>query len=262
MMINIIKAEIKRLTKSKGFWFSLGLFIFIYALCIFMQNSAQTASTYATSPSAGEPGFYVSIDAVVKTLNTFATMFGHSFGTLILGIYLAIFVCNEYSSGYIKNIITLSHGRIANIISKMIIATIIDLMIIVISYAVAFILGNLIVTGFTIEPVNIIVKYAFIMFVMTLALLSLIIFVTVLLRNKIIGIIIILLISSGMLQSFLISFFDLIHMSFLSQYTLSSFFLNTALVSGNDYIKVIGISVFYAVVYMTSSVMIMSKRDI
>ena len=105
---------------------------------------------------------------------------------------------------YIKNIITLSHGRIANIISKMIIATIIDLMIIVISYAVAFILGKLIVTGFTIEPVNIIVKYAFIMFVMTLALLSLIIFVTVLLRNKIVGIIIILLISSGMLQSCLI----------------------------------------------------------
>ena len=108
-MINIIKSEMKRLLKSKGFWFSLMIFILVYVISIFMQVSSQQLGIFDSTQKIPEPGFYIAIDVVVKSLNSFATMFGHSFGTLILGIYFVIFISQEYSSGYIKNIVTLAH---------------------------------------------------------------------------------------------------------------------------------------------------------
>ncbi len=261
-MINMIKSDIKRLLKSKGFWFSLVIFIFIYVISIFMQTSAQETGTFSPTNSAPEPGFYISIDIVVKSLNSFATMFGHSFGTLILGIYLAIFVCNEYSSGYIKNVVTLPNGRLTIIISKIVVAAFIDFIIILLCYGIGLILGHILIDGFIVESMDVLLKSSTVMFVMTLALFSLIIVITTVFRNKIAGIILVLLISSGMLQPFLTSLFDFIHLSFLSEYTLSSLFLNSALVEENNIIKVIFTSLCYVIVYNAISIAITQKRDI
>lgn len=261
-MMNIIKSEIKRLLKNKGFYLSLAIFILIYILSIFMQISAQEGNAFHSTNSVPEPGLYISIDIVVKSLNSFATMFGHSFGTLILGIYLAIFVCNEYSSGYIKNIATLSNGRLAIIISKIIAAIFIDLIIIFLCYGIGFILGNILIDGFVVEPMGVILKSSFVMFVMSLALFSLVIAVTTLFRNKIAGIILVFLISSGMLQPFFTSLFDLLNLSFLSEYTLSSLFLNSDWIVENELFKIILTSFFYIIVYNIVSITILQKRDI
>ncbi|MEJ8737952.1 ABC transporter permease [Erysipelotrichaceae bacterium HCN-30851] len=261
-MFNIIKSEIKRLLKSKGFWTSLVIFILIYVISIFMQTTAQETDMFYSTNSVPEPGFYISVDVVVKSLNSFATMFGHSFGTLVLGIYLAIFVCSEYSSGYIKNIATLSNGRLAVIISKIVVSAFIDLIIILLCYGIGFILGSILIDGFVVESIQIILKSSAVMFIISLALFSLIIAITAIFRNRIAGIILVLLISSGMLQPFFTSLFDLINLSFLSEYTLSSLFLNSALVEENNLIKVILTSFFYIIVYNVISICIMQKRDI
>ena len=79
-MLNIIKSEITRLLKSKGFWVSLGIFIFIYIVCIVMQTSTQNTSNFNSTNIINEPGFYIQVDTVVKSLNGYATTFGHSFG--------------------------------------------------------------------------------------------------------------------------------------------------------------------------------------
>lgn len=261
-MLNIIKSEIKRLLKSKGFWFSLTIFILIYIICIFMQTSAQESGIFYSTNSTPEPGFYISVDAVVKSLNSFVTKFGHSFGALVLGIYLAIFVCNEYSSGYIKNIATLSNGRLGVIISKIVVAAFIDLIIILLCYGIGFILGNILIDGFVAESIEVILKSSAVMFVMNLALFSLVIAITTVFRNRIAGIILVFLISSGMLQPFFTSLFNLINLSFLSEYTLSSLFLNSDLVEENELIKVVLTSFFYIIVYNAVSIGITQKRDI
>ena len=181
---------------------------------------------------------------------------------IILGIYLAIFVCNEYSSGYIKNIATLSNGRLAVIISKIVVAAVIDLIIILLCYGIGFILGNLLIDGFVIESIGVILKSSAVMFVMSLALFSLVIAITTVFRYRVAGIILVLLISSGMLQPFFTSLFDLVNLSFLSEYTLSSLFLNSALVKENEFVKVILTSFLYIVIYNGISIGITQKRDI
>lgn len=261
-MINIMKSDINRLFKSKGFWFSLGIFIIISISTILLLISAQNSSMMNSSDGSLNITASMSIKAVLKNSNSFATLFGHSFGSLVLGIYLAIFVCNEYSSGYIKNIATLSNGRIAIIISKVVVAAIIDLIIILLSYILGFILGNVLVDKFVVDSLDVILKSSLVMFVMTLALFSIVIVITTLFRNKIAGIILVLLISSGMLQPFFTSLFDIINLTFLSDYTLTSLFQNTALVEENIFIRVILASIFYIIVYNSISIGISLKRDI
>ena len=100
------------------------------------------------------------------------------------------------------------------------------------------------------------------MFVMSLALFSLVIAITTVFRNRVAGIILVLLISSGMLQPFFTSLFDLVNLSFLSEYTLSSLFLNSALVKENEFVKVILTSFLYIVIYNGISIGITQKRDI
>lgn len=261
-MINIIKADIIRLFKSKSFYLSLGVFIFIYIICIFMQNATQSSEIFDASQKTSEPGFYIAVDGVVKSLNSFAIIFGHSFGVLILGIYLSSFVYNEYSSGYIKNIATLSHGRVASVISKIAAAIIIDVIIIILCYGIGFLLGNILIKNFEIESINVIFKSIIAMFCLSLALFSLIIFITILFKNKAAGIILLFFISSGMLLPFITALLEIINLSSLSQYSLSSLFLNTATIEGNELIKIILISFFYAIFYNTLSVGILQKRDI
>ncbi len=269
-MFNIIKSEIKRLFKSKGFWLSIAIFILIYSLCIFMLLTSQENGVLPKTSAKPESEFYLSFEftfrsstqIIVKSLNSFATTFGHSLGSLILGIYLAIFVCNEYSSGYIKNIATLPNGRLALVVSKIAVAVFIDLIIILLSYGIGFILGNLLIDGFIIESIGLILKSSAVMFIMSLALFSMLIAITSVFRSRVAGIILVLLISSSMLQPLFASLFDLVNLSFLSKYTLSYFFLNGSLVNENEFIRVILISLLYTIIYNGVSIGIIQKRDI
>ncbi|WP_296877630.1 ABC transporter permease, partial [Thomasclavelia sp.] len=126
-MINIVKSDIVRMLKSKSFWITLVAFLSLFVAIIFMQNSSQNGTVFDATNGGREEGLYITIDTIVKSLNSFVTTFGYSFGLLFLGIYLSIFICNEYSSGYIKNIATLNNGRISIIVAKIVVAIVLIL---------------------------------------------------------------------------------------------------------------------------------------
>lgn len=261
-MLNIIKSEITRLLKSKGFWVSLGIFIFIYIVCIVMQTSTQNTSNFNSTNIINEPGFYIQVDTVVKSLNGYATTFGHSFGVLILGIYLSLFVCHEYSSGYVKNVAILPNGRNAMIISKVAVSIIMSLVILFICYSLSFILGNILIEGFEIESLSIIIKSIIIMFLLSMAMFSLIIFVSTLFKNKTAGIILLFLIASGMLFPFINGILEFVHLSNLAKYSLSYLFTNIISYNNSTMIKIIFISIIYIIVYTIISIKIIQKRDL
>ena len=78
-MINMTKAEIKRLFKSKGFLISIFIFIFI-SLALMMLSSESEAAVKSMS----ENGFHLSVTIVPKTINSYALSFGISFGVLTM----------------------------------------------------------------------------------------------------------------------------------------------------------------------------------
>ena len=260
-MFNIIKADNTRLLKSKSFWITLGFFAILFIGIMYMQNTANKEFINTTN-SGKEAGFYITVDFVIKSLNSFVTIFGYPFGTLFLGIYLSIFVCNEYSSGYIKNIVTLDEGRVGIVLAKAAVACVITILILVITYGLGFSLGNIIIDRFKIDSINEILKSIGIMFLLSMAMFSLIIFTSTLFKSKVAGIIVAFLVISGMSSRFINSFFDLIHLSFLSEYTLSHFSNVYVSAQGDVLIKMIVMCIIYILVYNILSIAVLSKRDL
>ena len=85
-MLNMIKAETKRLIKSKGFWISVLIYILVFITCFYMQLSAEQSTSFVDEGISKEPGFYISVDASIKSLNQLVQTFGFGFGSLVLGI--------------------------------------------------------------------------------------------------------------------------------------------------------------------------------
>lgn len=262
IMINIVKSDIVRMLKSKSFWITLVAFLSLFVAIIFMQNSSQNGTVFDATNGGREEGLYITVDTIVKSFNSFVTTFGYSFGLLFLGIYLSIFICNEYSSGYIKNIATLNNGRISIIIAKIVVAIVLILLMLVSCYGLSFVVGMMIVDGFEIETITTIFKSILTMFLHALATFSLITFVATLFKSKVAAIIVNFLIASGMLLPVINTVFDLLNVSFLSKYTLTHFLMTFDLLTGDVLVKMMIVCIVYILVYNILSVIIISKRDL
>ena len=255
-MIDMIKAEIKRLYKSKGFY--IATLIFVIAVLAFMQLSYQSERTVQ---SMSETGIQLSITAVPKTLNSYVASFGISFGVLVMGIYLSGFVCQEYSTNFIKNTVTQKNGRVSVVLSKTVIALLFSITMIVLSYIVSWLYGSLLLDNFMIESITEIIKTIVLLFFINMAIFSLVIFIATLSKNQAIGIIILFLVASGMLLPVLQNICQAVNMAGLATYTLSYFF-DTLLLNMEDmYLKIILMCTFYIFVYNTLGILILKKRN-
>ncbi|MCH4286393.1 MULTISPECIES: ABC transporter permease [Bacillota] len=261
-MLNMIKAETKRLIKSKGFWISVLIYILVFITCFYMQLSAEQSTSFVDEGISKEPGFYISVDASIKSLNQLVQTFGFGFGSLVLGIYFTSFVCSEYTSGYIKNTAVLEGGRKAVILSKIMVALVISFIILALNYLIGWILGICFIDNFMINPVQEIFIDFSMMLLLMCALFSLIIFLSTIFHNKTFGIVLLFLIASGMLQPFLDSIFNLLHISFASEYTLSYFFSTILPVSGPVVSHAFMMSIAFILVYNIGSAIVLQKTDI
>ena len=118
------------------------------------------------------------------------------------------------------------------------------------------------IEGFDIESLSIILKCIIIMFLLSMAMFSLIIFVSTLFKNKTAGIILLFLIASGMLFPFINGILEFVHLSNLAKYSLSYLFTNIISYNNSTMIKTIFISIIYIIVYTIISIKIIQKRDL
>ncbi|MBS5113623.1 MAG: ABC transporter permease [Coprobacillus cateniformis] len=255
-MINMAKAEIKRLFKSKGFLISIFIFIFI-SLALMMLSSESEAAVKSMS----ENGFHLSVTIVPKTINSYALSFGISFGVLTMGIYLSHFICHEYNTNYIKNTVTQNNGRISVILSKTVIALIFSFITIILSYGVSLLYGTLLLDKFIIESIPEILKTIVLLFFISMAAFSLAIFVSTLSKNQAIGIIVLFLVASGMILPVIQNICQIMNISEVATYTLSYFFDILSVDIKNMYLKIISMCTIYILVYNILSVFILRKRD-
>ena len=285
-MFNMIKAETKRLFKSKSFLVAIGIYLFICAFCLYASISVQSQSIDSPAPKESinstqenGVGLYISIDTnefqegmndgmnstedtLPMSLNEIVKNLSISVGVLVFGIYLISFICNEYSSGYIKNTVMLEGGRSSVIISKLVVSAIISLLVIIFNYIACAIIGKIFLDDFIIESPKKLISCASIIFILSLALYSLVIFICTVTRNKVTSIITFFLIVSDICTSLLSKIFDLLHIPSAINYTLT-YFLNASSDIYRDFaIRILYMSIIYILVYNIFSVIILKKRDI
>lgn len=259
-MFNLIKADIARLLKSRSLWITLGSFALLFIAIIYMQGMANSELVNAAG-SGKSSGFYISVDMVVASLSSFVSLFGFPFGILFLGIYLSSFICSEYSSGYIKNIASLSKGRTGVLLAKAAVSALLACFLLAICYVLSFLAGSILIEGFAIEPVKELLRSFSVMFLLAMATFSLLSFICTACKSKIAGSILIFLVASGMLSPFLNSLFNLLHVPFLSEYTLSHFFMVFDSVQGEALFRLMAMCIFYILVYNILSMLILRRRD-
>lgn len=291
-MFNMIKAETKRLFKSKSFLVAVGIYLFICGLCFYALTSMQYQSIDSQAPKesinstqengvgfSNESGLYISIgtnefeegmndgmnsieNTLPISLNEIVKEFSISLGILVFGIYLISFICNEYSSGYIKNTVMLEGGRSSVIISKLAIATIISFLVIIFNYIAGAIIGNIFLDNFIIESPKKLISFASIIFILSLALYSLIIFICTFTRNKVISIVTFFLMATDMITPLLSKIFDLLHIPSAINYTLTYFLSASSDIDRDFAIRILYMSIIYILVYNIFSLIILKKRDI
>ena len=285
-MFNMIKAETKRLFKSKSFLVAIGIYLFICAFCLYASISVQSQSIDSPAPKESinstqenGVGLYISIDTnefqegmndgmnstedtLPMSLNEIVKNLSISVGVLVFGIYLISFICNEYSSGYIKNTVMLEGGRSSVIISKLVVSAIISLLVIIFNYIASAIIGNIFLDNFIIESPKKLISFACIIFILSLALYSLVIFICTVTRNKAISIVTFFLIATGIITPLLIKIFGLLHIPSAINYTLTYFFNASPNICSYFAIRILYMSIIYILLYNIFSVIILKKRDI
>lgn len=291
-MFNMIKAETKRLFKSKSFLVAIGIYLFICAFCLYASMSVQSQDIDSPAPTesinstqengvgfSNESGLYISIgtnefeegmndgmnsteSTLPMSLNEIVKNLSISVGVLVFGIYLISFICNEYSSGYIKNTVMLEDGRSSVIISKLAISAIISLLVIIFNYIACAIIGKIFLDNFIIESPKKIISFACIIFILSLAIYSLVIFICTVTTNKAISIVTFFLIATGIITPLLIKIFGLLHIPSAINYTLTYFFNASPNICSYFAIRILYMSIIYILVYNIFSVIILKKRDI
>ena len=261
-MVNMIKAEMIRMIKSRSFWAAVLVFIAVFGLCIFVQEQTQASSQFDVSQDSAQIGLYIAVDSYLFSLNSLVISFGATFGMLVIGIYLSSFVGQEYNSGYIKHTASLPNGRIHLLLAKIALSALLSIFILCISYIVALVLGMVFIQGFQLEPFSVIAVTFFYLWLLITAAFSLIIFITTLFKNKVAGIILLFLVSSGALLPLIETILDLFHLKQLAKYTLSYQYA-TMLVFDPDHIAISNILVFLSaiILYIIFSLMILKRRD-
>lgn len=125
-MLNLMRGELYKLFKSKCFYVC-SVVLVVFVLLIYGMFSLADIVEKEEAAMAGNTGIIVSVETNVSeeapiweqmgAIDIVQMMFS-SMGSLLIAIFAAVFVCGEYTSGAIKNIVGKGYGRGCVFLSK------------------------------------------------------------------------------------------------------------------------------------------------
>lgn len=225
-MISLFKMDLLRLYKSRSFYACIFAFLFLFAICVYSQAASQEEQHFLNAvDQQHQIGLYTSIDAWIHTPTELISAFAFKFAALIFGIYITLYVCSEFHSGFIKTTCMLAPSRWMISLSKLLIATVISVLMMGIAIVAAMLYGTLWISGFTIGDLQNLISFACLGSLLHLAFFSFLIFIATLTKNKTIGIILVFLMVSGFLVFGVSSILQLLHVETILQYSISQIML-------------------------------------
>ena len=282
-MLNIIKMDLYKMFRSKNFYIlNIALIVTVLSMALLIkftlnmdfEKGQQSNISYnsqlndsSTNDSSITEEDYHALQAEAKdsiSVNEFMMfLYSEFLISMLVVIFLSLFVCSEWDSGFIKNLIPLKSSRISLIISKNITLSLFIIIQGMISF-IASIISNLLVSG----RVNIfdfkeLMIYLGLQILLKLAFGSFIILISYLFRSKATSISVGILLSLKFHGLFLnvldkvinISKFNLSELSIIGNSNIINF-------SPNDYKRIIIISIVYFILYNLISIIRVRKMEI
>ncbi len=270
-MFNLLRMDLYRMIRSRAVYICLGIMLGLSILCCFMVWMFETPEGQNMALRLGmvEISELAEMEAVGSVLEEmdFLEMFrdmgmdGGSHCTM-LGIVVALFVCMDFNSGYIKNIMSSHRNRWGYVVSKVLAVGILNFGLIVISLLFTL-LANLVLHMVPfVSPAQILFYLAWAWLVST-AFAALIILICVLTRSTAMGVLGAVFIGSGMVTVAASAFTDLFHMGRWVEYTLYfNLSYGPSAYSGAGDLKVFVVGLVFLVLYSLAAAVVLKKQDI
>lgn len=225
-MFNLLRTDLYRLKRSRSVYIGLACILAIIALCYWFL---WMMGTPGGRHMAEKIGMDVPIEETREILEgyTSITMFRDSGmdGGLylsVLGIVAALFVCADFQSGFIKNIMPLHRDRWKYMVSKVITGGILTFCYILVDFMFCTLL-NVTVLGemeIPFSPLKDTLFYLFQAWILTAAFAALIMMLCAVLRSAAAGVFLAVVLGSGLLVVSLSSLTALFHADRWAAYTL------------------------------------------
>lgn len=203
-MYNIIKMDINKMFKTKSMHICHIVLVAIVVL-FGILISAVVNMDYETGKNAGfrltisdesgpenmqemsEETYYEMLDGLKEEMNVneFISMqYSGIMASILMIIFLGIFICSELEIGFIKNIIPIRNSRISLIVSKNIVIFIFLIIQAIVGFGAAIIASILVSGTVKILAPILIIKYLGIQIILRMAFASLLILISYLFKSK------------------------------------------------------------------------------
>ncbi len=128
-MNRLFKFEFRKLFRQKSFYICGGIAVGLILLSAFTMNLLLSFSQNATVSADGVAVAVVADDTAFSGLYMLASALSGSDFSIILAVFVALFVCGDYNNGTLKNIIAKGYNRSSIYVSKYMVSLIASTML-------------------------------------------------------------------------------------------------------------------------------------
>lgn len=271
-MLNLVRMDFYRLIRSKSFYICLAFLLVTIYLCYGIIYLVDTPEGQQLAPKIGMSALVETTDgeeagSVLEGVD-FITMLRQSCMDggayhLTFGIMVAIFICIDFQSGFIKNIMSMHRKRWKYVISKLLVIGIADFSYLIICCTFAVMMNlmfhNLVPFGRGQD----VLFYLSWVWLITMAFAALIIMLCVITKNMAMGVTMAVLLGSGLILLPIAGITSWFHADGWFDYTIYyNISYGPSSYSVPADLKVFAIGAVSLAIYSITAVIVSAKRDV
>ncbi len=270
-MFNLLRMDLYRLKRSKSLYIWLAVLMAISVLCYWMvwlintpegRSLAGKIDMVLTEETLTQEDLAIAENYDLLAMFRETGMDGGGF-TCITGILAALFVCLDFHSGFMKNIMALHRDRWKYVASKLITAGILNFFYLAVLLAFSFLLNACFGVLVPWAGIGSIAFYMVSAWILSTAFSALFILVILLTRSSAAGVTAALLLGSGLVQLLLLNITGLFHVTKWFDYTLYAnlTYAPTAYAGIGDW-KGAATGLVFLVLYSVLGCAVLARQDI
>lgn len=268
-MFNLLRMDLYRMKRGRSLYVCLGILLVMTVATLGMVWLMGTPQGRETAVRIGilEEEQAVTADNMMEGVDTLVmlrqTGMDGGMYDLIFGVWIVLFVCMDFQSGFIKNIMAVHQNRWSYVASKVVTAGIVSICYMAAQYAVVLILNRLLGNMAPVTELKDVLFYLSWAWLLTVAFAALVIMVCVWTRSVAAGVLTAVLLGSGTVQGPLHVLLDLVRMGDWVDYTIYyTLDLGPGCYTALADLYVYGVGAGFLILYAAVAGIVLSKKDI
>ena len=268
-MFNLLRMDLYRMKRSRSVYICLGLLL-LASLSVIVLNwllatpQGQVTAIRIMMLTAEESQDFLSMLGDTDTLEMFRqiSLDGGAYST-IFGICVLLFVCMDYHSGFMKNIMAVNQNRWGYVGSKLLAAGLLNILYLVSNYLFVVMLNGLLGNMLPWAALGDVLFYMAWAWLVTTAFAGLLLFVCVWTRSTAAGVLAAVLLGSGTIVSLLQYILSLFHAGDWVKYSIyMTLYMGPTRYTSLQDLKVFAVGAGFLALYSLLSGIVLSRQDI